>query len=206
MIFTCYQGKNCDLLKEVSALYFKPGMKISDVTFGKGNFWNKIDVTKFQFYPSDIMTGIDFRSLPYEDRTFDVIVLDPPYVHNDGSYKIGATYNNHLIEGHFSTVLELYQKGIAEAYRVLKPRGMLLVKCQDIVEYRQQRWAHIEIFNLAKALNFYAKDLFILHQDTIPMVRIKPGFPQHHGRRNHSYLWIFTKRVRREKGLDDLHL
>lgn len=163
MILTCIYGRNADLIKDVADQYFKPGDKIADVTYGKGNFWTKVDLSQYDFYPSDIKTGIDFRDLPYEDDFFNVLALDPPYVHSAGGFKIAANYNNSLITGKHVDVIRLYDDGMREAYRVITPGGLLLLKCQDTVEYRQQRWSHIELFNLAEALNFYPLDLFVLH-------------------------------------------
>jgi hypothetical protein len=197
MIYTCYKGRNQDLIPEVAELYFAPGMKIADVTFGRGNFWRKIDIGQYDFYPIDILTGVDFRALPYPDAMMDAIVLDPPYVHNGGSFKINATYNNALVTGNFETVLQLYRDGIWEARRVLKARGMLLVKCQDIVEGRIQRWSHILIKDFAEEIGFKAVDLFILHQSTIPMNRTKRWGKQVHARRNHSYLWVLKPKIAR---------
>lgn len=197
MVYTCYKGQNQDLFPAVAELYFAPGMKIADVTFGKGNFWRKIDISQYDFYPSDIISGVDFRNLPYPDATMDALVLDPPYVHNSGSFKINATYNNELINGNFGTVMQLYQDGIQEARRVLKARGMLLVKCQDIVEGRSQRWSHILIKDFAESIGYKMIDLFILHQSTIPMNRAARWGKQVHARRNHSYLLIFKLTERR---------
>jgi 16S rRNA G966 N2-methylase RsmD len=191
-VYTCYQGKNADLIKHVSSLYFSDEMKIADVTWGKGAFWKKTDTSIYDFYPSDLKTGVDFRSLPYEDESFDVLVLDPPYAHNPGKMFVDATYNNAATTSgmYHKDIIELYSKGMIEAYRVLKSKGLLLVKCQDEIESAKQKWSHIEIYNIALKLGYYAKDLFVLHQDTKPYIQHKN---QKHARKNHSYLWAFIK-------------
>jgi hypothetical protein len=209
MIYTCYRGRNYDLISEVAKLYFTPGMRIADVTYGRGNFWRNIDINQYDFHPSDIMmesdpTGIDFRDLPYASNSFDVIVLDPPYVHSACSFRINATYNNKIIAGDFDTVLQLYCNGIQEARRVLKHKGLLLVKCQDIVEGRMQRWSHIILKNFAEKNRFKAIDLFVLHQNGVPIPRNTMG-RQIHARRNHSYLWIFRlKKLKAEAAQDEM--
>jgi hypothetical protein len=199
MILTCVKGKNNLLMAGVAELYFTPGMRIADVTYGKGNFWKNIDTKQFDFHPSDILSGVDLRILPYPDASFDVLILDPPYVHSAGSFKINGTYNNSSVTGNFSTVIELYRAGMQEACRVLNKQGLLLVKCQDIVEGRMQRWSHIIIEKMARDLGFKAVDLFILHQNTIPMNRVKRWCKQVHARRNHSYLWVFKRVIRGNK-------
>ena len=73
-------------MAHVASLYFKPGHRIADVTYGKGVFWRGIDRSRYDFHPSDLKTcpdaAFDFRRLPYPYGSFHVVVLDPPYVHN----------------------------------------------------------------------------------------------------------------------------
>lgn len=206
-IYTCLQGKNDSLIASVCELYIKQGDKIADVTWGKGAFWKKVDVTDYEFYASDLrkddrVTQIDhakypqnmlfetdFKSLPYENSFFDVVVLDPPYVHNPGKMFVDTTYNNaETTKGFYhKDIMKLYQDGMIEAKRVLKKDGFLWVKCQDQIESSKQCWSHIEIQQMAVDMGFYTKDLFVLHQDGKPHIQHK----QQHARRNHSYLWIF---------------
>jgi Flp pilus assembly pilin Flp len=96
--FTAVQGDNADLMERIAALYFKPGFRIADVTYGKGVFWRNIDTTQYDFHPSDLKTcptaAFDFRRLPYRSGTFDVVALDPPYVHDPGLLFFEANYRN----------------------------------------------------------------------------------------------------------------
>src|SRR5262249_5172724 len=82
-VYTSVQGSNADLLANVSALYFNPGDRIADVSYGKGAFWRQVDLSQFHFFASDLLTCpnalYDFRRLPSPDNDFDVVVLDPPY-------------------------------------------------------------------------------------------------------------------------------
>jgi hypothetical protein len=90
--------------------------------------------------------------------------------------------------------MQLYEKGMTEACRILKPGGLLLVKCQDEVESGRQRWSHLEIYEIAKRLGMAGHDLFVLVQKRNPMIQ---RANQKHARKNHSYLWIFKKCIRR---------
>ena len=85
----------------------------------------------------------------------------------------------------------MYFKGGAEAYRVLKPNGVLIVKCQDEVSANTQRLTHVEIIQHYAGLGFYAKDLFVLVRPNNPCItRLKK---QVHSRKNHSYFLVFVK-------------
>ncbi len=126
MILTCYRGRNADLIQKVSELYFPPGAKIADVTYGNGWFWKKVDLTKYEFYPSDIKTGVDFRTTPYPDNSFDVVVFDPPYTHGGSeSFVFSHKYNNAALNGvNHRHVIGLYASGMKECCRILKPGGL----------------------------------------------------------------------------------
>jgi DNA modification methylase len=154
------------------------------------------------------MVQADIRRLPFGDASFDVAVLDPPYVHNSGHanpHDYGATtvrYNGHATTQtmYNADIMDLYYEGMAEAYRVLDPDGgQLWVKCKDEVEREVQRWSHIRIYEMAQALGFAARDLFVLAGTTAP--QRWPGRVQRHARKNHSFLWIFVKPDERYKKL-----
>ena len=188
-------GKNEDLLPEIMNIYAKDGDKIADVTYGRGNFWKKMDMTKYKFYPSDLMTGIDFRNLPYTNDTFDIVVIDPPYMHSSSCPIIDdldSTYRNNK-RGGWGTkyVHQLYAEGMLEGYRTLKNKGLLMVKCQDQIESGKNQFDHITIFNFAVQMNFLPEDLFVLTRNGTPMMRHNY---QLHARKNHSYMWVFRKK------------
>ena len=93
---------------------------------------------------SDILTGTDCRDLPYENGEIDCVVLDPPYMHSPG----GTAHQSHsAFEDHYrnnesgkqtgskyhQAVVDLYEEAGREAWRVLRERGIFIVKCQDEV-------------------------------------------------------------------------
>jgi hypothetical protein len=79
-----------------------------------------------------------------------------------------------------------------EAHRVLRERGVLIVKCQDEVCANRQRFTHVEIMQVYERMGFVAEDLFVV------MRQNKPGVSrtvrQVHARKNHSYFLVFWKR------------
>jgi hypothetical protein len=183
-------------------MYLSPNARVADVTYGKGVFWKKVQLDEYEFFPSDILTcptaAYDFRNLPYDDATFDCVVLDPPYCHNPGRMIGDANYKNvETTRGMYhKDIMHLYRDGMAEAYRVLRIGGMLWVKCKDEIESSYQRWSHIEIYGNALDLGYFAKDLFVLTQLSKPTIQHKK---QQHARKNHSYLFVFKKPNTREE-------
>lgn len=100
LIHTAYQGTNDQVFPYIFQLYIPKGARIADVTYGRGVFWKNIDITGYDFFPSDIKTqnippickgGLDSRKLPYNDEFFDAIIFDPPYMHTPG----GTAHNGH---------------------------------------------------------------------------------------------------------------
>ena len=93
---------------------------------------------------------------------------------------------------HGDIMANLYFRGMAEARRILAHKGLMFVKCQDEIQSGKQVWSHIEIYNAALAMGFYAKDMFVLMRNDRPPKQHK----QQHARRNHSYLWVFQREAR----------
>jgi hypothetical protein len=201
LIFSALVGDNADLFPQVLRLYVPVGSTVADVTYGRGVFWRDIPETEYKLLTSDVSTGTDCRNLPYEDASIDCVVLDPPYMHTPG----GTAHNGHQnYEGYYQNnsishptrkyheaVLDLYFSSAQEAYRVLKPKGVLIVKCQDEVCANKQRLTHVEITVELTATGYVAEDLFVL------MRRNRPGVSrvlvQRHARKNHSYFLVFRK-------------
>lgn len=190
-ILTAMAGTNADLIKTVSDMYLKEKMVVADVTYGKGVFWKNVDTSKFTLLATDLQTGTDFGNLPYEDASIDVLVLDPPYMH--GGETVKASINNCYKNKNTSheSVIRLYTKGILEAARVLRKKGLLLLKTQDEIESGKQRLSSHELCSISEMLGFSVKDLFVLVQSSTPAMRESY---QKTARKNHSYLFVFEFR------------
>jgi hypothetical protein len=201
LVFSAYNSNNTEVFALILDLYVPVGAKIADVTYGQGAFWKKVDRNKYNIYPSDIKTGIDCRNLPYENETYDCIVLDPPYMHTPGGtahvnhqnfenyYKNNSITNNE--KKYHEAVLDLYFKAAKEACRVLKKKGIFIIKCQDEVCANKQRLTHVELINEFIKYGYICEDLFVIVRNNKPGVsRI---LKQRHARKNHSYFLVFRK-------------
>lgn len=195
-VYTSYTGNNDILFEQVAKLYLRDGMKIADVTWGKGVFWKLINLSRFDFHKSDLITcpdtPYDFTNLPYKDEDFDTVVFDPPYAHNPGKMMVDANYKNaETTKGFYhKDIINLYRRGMVEAVRILKSGGLLLVKCRDEIESSVQKRSHIEIWQIGLDLGLVDEELFVMTQKTFPKIQF---LPQKHARKNHSFLWVFSK-------------
>jgi hypothetical protein len=213
LVFSAYSGDNNEVFPHVLRLHVPRGAKVADVTFGKGVFWRDIPPDEYRLFPSDLKTGVDCRQLPYGNSEMDCVVLDPPYMEglyrSDNSFAGNGThtaFRDHYSNGDrpaslnskwHDAVLELYVRAAIEARRVLKPNGILIVKCQDEVSAGVQRLTHVEIIlNLLK-LGYYPKDVFVVVRRNRPGVtRI---LKQLHARKNHSYFLVFQRGATKSK-------
>ena len=208
VVMSAYTLGNYDIFPHILSLHVKEGSKIADVTYGKGVFWRKVDLSKYIFKPTDIAMGVDCRHLPYESSSIDAVVLDPPYMegllrdkksHKAGTgshtsfreyYSNGDERNGGTAKWH-AAVTDLYFKAGIEAHRVLIEKGVFIVKCQDEVSANRQYLTHVEIINYYEKLGFYVKDLFVVvRQNKAGVARL---IKQVHARKNHSYFLVFIK-------------
>lgn len=207
VVLSAFVSGNAEVFPQILALHVPQGSKIADVTYGSGVFWKNVDLSRYELIPSDIATGVDCRALPYEACSLDALVLDPPYMEGllraKVEHKAGggshAAFRDYYSNGDeksegpkwHAAVSDLYYKAGAEAFRVLKDLGVMIVKCQDEVSANRQWLTHVEIINHYEALGFYAKDLFVtVRQNKVGVSRL---IKQVHARKNHSYFLVFVK-------------
>ena len=219
LTLSAYVAGNADVFPLILNLHVELGAKIADVTWGKGVFWRNVPRDKYDLHASDIADGVDCRDLPYEDGSFDCVVLDPPYMEGfyrrKGSQKAGSGTHNAFRDAYSNgderngdrkntgaakyhgAVTDMYFRAATEAWRVLRNKGVLIVKCQDEVSANKQWLTHVEIINELERMGFYTKDLFVTVRPNKPGVsRIKR---QVHARKNHSYFLVFVKKVRKRR-------
>ena len=214
LVMSAYVDGNENVFPHVLDLHVPKGARIADVTWGRGVFWKKVPKDNYEVIGTDIAMGVDCRNLPYEPESLDCVVLDPPYMEGfyrkDNSHKAGSGSHSGLAQAYsngdeinsdtsntgtkkwHAAVTDMYFKASTEAYRVLKKKGVLIVKCQDEVSAGKQWFTHVEIINELEKKGFYSKDLFIVMRMNKPSVsRIKK---QIHARKNHSYFLVFVKK------------
>ena len=201
LVRSAYADGNDRLFARILDLYVASGSTVADVTYGKGVFWRHVPNGRYDVLPTDILTGVDCRDLLYEDGEIDCVVLDPPYMHSPGgSAHVESAFEDHYRNNgsgnrtaskYHEAVLELYRDAGKEAYRVLRDRGVLIVKCQDEVCSNRQRFTHVEIMAAYAATGFIAEDLFVVMRNNRPGV--SRAVRQVHARKNHSYFIVFWK-------------
>lgn len=222
-ILSASVGQNASQFAEILHLHVTPGSTIADLTYGKGWFWKQIDFRQYTVFGSDVSDRIinrqtsllpspillksDATQTPYRNASIDCVVIDPPYAQCSTAPRrdsISKGYNLHSLVG-LPAIIDFYRTTAHEISRILKPNGIAIVKCQDCVNSGQQNWIHCEVKSIYESLPCYDNapiaspitpftpiDLFILVQDRTPIMR-HPH--QIHARKNHSYWWVFKKKL-----------
>jgi hypothetical protein len=208
VIQSAHVAGNEEVFPQILQLHVPKGSIVADVTWGKGVFWKNVPKDDYSVRASDLKTGVDCRNLPYANGEIDCVVLDPPYMegllrknteHFGGSGTYAAfreSYSNgEAVEGEpkwHEAVLDLYFKAADEAYRVMRKKGIFIVKCQDEVSAGKQRLTHVEIINEYEKKGFIVKDLFVVvRKNAASVSRV---VKQLHARKNHSYFLVFIKK------------
>jgi hypothetical protein len=138
---------NAELIADCAALgYLRSDWLTCDPTWGEGKWWTKWQPAEGRLIRHDKfkLDGVDFRQLPEPDMYFHAVTFDPPYVAQGGrkTSTIDERNSRYGIAGDVddggnprtpAANQDLMHGGMKEILRVLKPKGMLLMKCQDYV-------------------------------------------------------------------------
>lgn len=188
---------NADLIADVARLgYLEPGDRVLDPTHGLGVWWKRwrpAQLVAHDLDPAKAPDGpADFRHLPYRSGCFDAATYDPPYVCVGGrrTTTLPDLHDRYGLTGAPATPAELQRlidAGLAELVRVVKPRGLVLVKCQDYVS-SGRLWPGTH-HTLAHAFDLGCE--LVDRLEHLAGVRPQPpGRRQVHARRNLSTLLV----------------
>lgn len=191
MVIKSVSDNQDEILKSIQILHCPNGFEC-DLTYGNGSFWKNLSEPKFIFDIQPLfekVTKTSSDNIPLQDNELNNVVFDPPFLtyikngreHNSVmSKRFGGYYTYNELEVHYLNTL-------TETYRVLKPKGILVFKCQDIVHNHKLHATHSNIIKWSESI-FRLKDLFILAK-THRMPSPQKG-KQKHARIFHSYFLV----------------
>jgi len=185
-----------DILRAIATLHCPDGYD-ADLTYGNGQFWRDLDAPKFRFDIDPQTDGVMqacSTAVPMPDKSLSSVVFDPPfltYVRNgregNGSMVMAKRFAGYW---RYDELEKHYRATIKEARRILKPKGVLVFKCQDIVHNHKLHCTHANVIGWAESAGFRLLDLFVLpakHRMPSP----NRGGKQKHARIFHSYFLVF---------------
>lgn len=186
-----------EILKSIMALC---GIErfCADVTYGNGVFYKDIPKPGYKFDLDGGLDGVtqaDSADLPLGDESISSLVFDPPFLTYVRAAREGN--GNMVMAKRFAGYwrydeLEAHYIGtIKEAHRVLKKRGVMVIKCQDIIHNHKMHCTHVNVINWSAGM-FRLKDLFVLPaKHRMPSPNRKGT--QKHARVFHSYFLVLEK-------------
>jgi SAM-dependent methyltransferase len=195
-----WYGDDAELLEKMLDFYPKSAPHdILDATVNKGRFWRGSDrkIVGMDIDPThepDIVA--DNCKMPCRDKSFDVIVYDPPHIPNQGDdcqkdfqERFGLIVKSSIKNGYNLT--HTFPPFLQEAWRVLRDNGILFCKIADYVHGHRFQWAHVELVNAAAKIGFTPCDCIVkVRKGPITDPRWKNA---HHARRQHCY-WIVLRK------------
>jgi SAM-dependent methyltransferase len=182
---------NAELIVGLHVLgYIRKDDRVLDPTYGFGGWWQEWHPNHLVAHDLYTLDGVDFRDLPHKDGEFDVVAFDPPYKLNgtatpevDNRYGVGEYASRQ--DRH-----QLIRDGIDECARVLKPKGILLIKCQDQVNGGKVRWQTREFADHAEQKH----GMTLIDMLFLVGGRPQPeGRTQQHARRNYSTMLVMRR-------------
>lgn len=185
---------NAHLIADCARLgYLRKEWRTLDPTYGHGTFWKlwrPDDLTGTDLDPDKSLApfGVDFRELPWADRSFDAVVFDPPYkLNGTPTEQVDKRYGVHE-PTRWQDRMTLIDDGLTECARVLGD-GFLLMKCQDQVCSGKVRWQTVVFTRRASELGLGLVDRF----DFLSYRAQPNGVRQVTARRNASTLLVFQR-------------
>lgn len=201
---------NGHLIADVARLYLEPDPFVLDPTYGRGNWWTEYRPTRLvasDLDPTKSPTGvsIDFTAMPWTSGSFDAVAYDPPYVSVGGrtTSTVPGMLNAYGIDVAPTSparVQALIDDGLRECSRVVRPGGLLLVKCMDYVSSGRLWPGTHHTLTAAFELGLELVDRLEHIGDPGPQPRVNlDGSPrrQVHARRNLSTLFVLRARAGR---------
>ena len=184
---------NAALVADCARLgYLRKDWRTLDPTYGRGNWWTRWQPDELVAHDKFTLDGVDFTALPEPNDAFDAATYDPPYVCVGGRKTSGIEemyYSYGLLEAPTTpaALQQLINAGLSEMYRVVRPEGIVLCKCQDYIS-SGKLWPGTH-FTLVHALSLGF--LLIDRLEHVGDARPQPGGRrQVHARRNLSTLFV----------------
>jgi hypothetical protein len=210
-------GRDPEAIERLMGVHAPDAPRILDATHNTGKMWkgcsyqpdHTLDIDP-QFAPDTVG---DFRSMPIEDESFEVIVFDPPHLPvamaSQGSSEhpnvvrfrkqYGLTADAGMGRGG-DNVCEQFGPFLLEARRVLTDDGIVLAKLADLIHNHRYQWQVVDFIVAVRQVDLTPCDLLIKRDPAGGNLKSSKWKNVHHLRRVHSN-WIVVRKGRCERAV-----
>ena len=175
----------------------------ADLTYGNGKFYRDIEQPTHRFDIDSNLEGLtrvcSSVDTPLEDDSISSLVFDPPFLTYVRAAREG---NGNMIMANrfggywrYDELEDHYKKTLVESARILRKKGIMVFKCQDIIHNHKMHCTHAKVLDWSEGL-FRIKDLFILPAKSrmpIPQQEGTAKKKQKHARIFHSYFLVLER-------------
>ncbi len=199
-------ARDPEVLRTMLDFYAWPGAKVLDVTANERRMWAGVgwpDVT-YADIDAEMKPDViaDFRALPVEAESFDVIVFDPPHLPAAaaspeslkrfvGNYGLAHSPRADNISAYFPPFL-------SEAARVLRPEGLIFAKLKDFVHNHAYQWTLTDFVSAVRAQpGLTPCDLIVKRDPSGGGLKSSKWKRAHHVRNAHCW-WVIVRKGRCE--------
>lgn len=204
MTFKSIYSDQQDILDAIVDLHAKDGFEC-DLTYGNGSFWRGRPPPKYKYDIDpqvDCVTASSSTEIPHPDSSLGNVIFDPPFLtyvragrNGNGSMLMSQRFGGYW---RYDELADHYTKTLDECRRVMKPKSVLVFKCQDVIHNHKMHPTHVNVVNWAEAVGFRIKDIFILHASHRMPSPNRLG-KQKHARVFHSYFLVFERLTQRQE-------
>lgn len=204
--YSIVNGRDYEVLRLMLGFYGWPGAQVIDVTANTRKMWKGVDWPSVTF--SDIDPSVapdiiaDFRALPVEDESFDIVVFDPPHLPaaaaSPASDKRFVANYGLSFAPKADNVSEYHAPFLSEAKRILRSDGLIFTKIKDYVHNHKYQWSLVDFITAVRAQEgLTACDLIIKRDPSGGGLKSGRWERAHHVRNCHCW-WVIVRKGRCE--------
>lgn len=169
-----------------------------DPTYSEGRVWKGLPAVFHPTHKSDIfpqvegVTQADCRHLPYDDNSLDGEYLDLPF--QVGRSKSGIMMERFSKIPTMAMLEQLYYDAIVEAYRVLMPKSLLIIKYQNCVSSGRKHDIAGMVRDATIAAGFtFVDEAILIRYNPLPQYHMYKKNGQHHFKAAHCQVRFLRK-------------
>jgi len=198
-----FYGRDPALLRSMLAFYAATSPRVLDCTANARRMWEGLSLD-----PAPVFMDLDptmapdvvgdFRAMPFDAASFDVVVFDPPHLPasqtSAGDEGFGRAFGLGLSEMAYRAESLYFRPFLAEALRVLRPGGLVLAKLKDFINAREHQWTLVDFIGAVRATpGLTACDLIVKRDPSGHGLTSSTWRKAHHARNVHCW-WVVVRK------------